>query len=57
VHTVVAGRHQNAIQYAQSANQLGVHPVLVQQVDQAHDHQHLPWDTEHRQGQVEHPAE
>ena len=57
VHAVVAGRDQNAVQHAHAAYQLGVHPVLVQQVDQAHDHQHLPWDTEHRQGQVEHPAE
>ncbi len=57
VHAVIAGRDQNAVQHAHAAYQLGMHPVLVQQVDQAHDHQHLPWDTEHRQGQVKHPAE
>ncbi len=57
VHAVVAGAAEPAVKPAQLAHLLGVHPELVEQVDEGHDTEHQRRHTGHRHGQIEDPAQ
>jgi hypothetical protein len=57
VHAVVAGAAEPAVEPAQLAHLLRVHPELVQQVDQRHHAEDQRRHPRHRHRQVEDPAE
>jgi hypothetical protein len=57
VHPVVRGAAEPAVEPAQLGHVLGVHPVLVEQVDQRDDAEHQRRHAGHGHRQVEDPAE
>ncbi len=57
MHTVIRRRHEYAVQHAHAADELGMHPELVDQVDRVDGHQHLERKADHEQRHVENPAE
>ena len=56
VHAVVGGRDEHPVGPAELADELGVDPVLVQQVDEADHREHHRWHTGDRHRDVERPA-
>ena len=56
VHAVVAGGAEHPVKPAELAHLLGMHPELVEQVDQRHDAKHQRWHAGNRHGDVEDPA-
>ena len=57
MHAVVAGRAKPAVKPAQLFDLLGMHPELVEQIDQAHHGKHHRRHACQRHGQVKHPAQ
>ena len=56
VHAVVARRTKNAVEPAEFSHQFGVHPELVEQVDQCDDCEHQRRNPGQRHRQVEDPS-
>ncbi len=46
MHAVVRGRHEYPIEPTEFSNELGVHPVLVQQIDECDGAENDGWNTE-----------
>ena len=57
VHAVVGGGAKHPVKPAQFADLLGMHPKLVEQVDQRDDAKNHRRHARHRHGQVKHPAQ
>ena len=56
VHTVVRRGHKHPVKPTQAPDQLGVHPVLVEQIDQTHGDENDRRYARYRHGQVENPT-
>ena len=57
VHAVIRWRHEYLLHPAKLANELRMHPILIQKINQAHHDKHLHWIAQQGQRNVEHPAE